>query len=535
MAKTVAPGSRSVGAHSKIVMVDAVSDEKNLAMCTDTSLGHSMHVALTPRRPQRKPQVGETWVVDREFGQWGFVTPLPLRVPTVTGPVSDPVLASLLQSLDQMGYIEDGSVTGPGGGGGGGAGPTGPTGAAGSGATGPTGAAGVGSAGPTGAAGAGGATGPTGPGGGGGGTADQAQVSMSATQSFPSANYPGGPGGDWKYVNYDTLLAGSSSGMWSPGSPDRLTAIHTGWHLVSVSFALVESVGEHDHIVGFRVYSSGGSPLSYAGGTRTRRASISEETQTIPIYLTAGQSVKAYVYQDTGSTRTIASGATMTLMTLGGSAGGSQISDVRYKKIGAAHPQDDEFDALSLDPAWVRVDESGTAGRVTYTQAAGVLSVLNTGGDASNRFHALLKPYALAVGEAIQCSVTVTGKQDAGTFPWTGLVVSDGATYGSGNQMLGSLFIDNTNRTVSQRRWQNWSSGVATSLNDFVSDRGVVHLRLLRDTGNVWRMSYSPDAVSWITGSNLTFAMTPTHIGLVSSSFAFTGQTIATYDYFRVV
>jgi hypothetical protein len=147
--------------------------------------------------------------------------------------------------------------------------------------------------------------------------------------------------------------------------------------------------------------------------------------------------------------------------------------------------------------------------------------------------HALLKPYALAVGEAIQCAVTIQGKNS--NFPWCGLVVSDGAAYGAGNQMLGSLFIDGGNRTVSQRRWQNWDTESAVSMSDFISDRGVVHLRLLRDTGNVWRMSYSPDGVSWITGSNLTFTMTPTHVGFAGTSFGSSDSSIASYDYFRVI
>lgn len=528
MAKTVAPGTRSVGAYSKVVMVDQVSDESNLAMCTDTSLGHSMHVALTPRRPQRKPQAGETWVVDREFGQWGFVTPLPLRVPTVTGPVSDPVLASLLQSLDQMGYIEDGSVTGPGGGGTGGPGPTGPTGAAGSGATGPTGAAAVG---PTGAPGAGGATGPTGPSGGGGGGSPSvltAYVYKNTTQALTN--------GDTTVMTFQVEGAGNTPGMWSAGQPTRLVAVETGWHIAQYG-RLDSDYGATEHVRwnGIRHYSSAGTLLGNYAGKTVRTISGCDFADEALIYMSAGDYVDFAVYTGTSGRTLIGDANCWARLTSTPGVNAPGVKDRRWVRGSTAHPQDDEFDGLTLDPSWVRVDESGTAGRVTYTQDAGVLSVLNTGGDAANRFHALLKPYVLAVGEAIQCSVTVTGKQDGGTFPWTGLVVSDGATYGAGNQMLASLFMDNTNRTVSQRRWQNWSSGVATSLNDFVSDRGVVHLRLLRDTSDVWRMSYSPDGVSWITGSNLTFAMTPTHIGVVSSSFGFTGQTVMTYDYLRVV
>ena len=102
-------GTMSYGLPSKIVRVDEVLSDQNIAYCTDTSLGHSIHVALTPRRPERLPQAGETWVVDREFGQWGFVTPLPRSLPAITGDVSesDPVLVLLIQTLAQYGYIKD--------------------------------------------------------------------------------------------------------------------------------------------------------------------------------------------------------------------------------------------------------------------------------------------------------------------------------------------------------------------------------------------------------------------------------------------
>lgn len=532
MAKTVAPGTRSVGAYSKIVMVDEVSDENNLAMCTDTSLGHSMHVALTPRRPQRKPQSGETWVVDREFGQWGFVTPLPLRVPTVTGPVSDPVLASLLQSLDQMGYIEDGSVTGPGGGGTGGPGPTGPTGAAGSGSTGPTGAAAVGPTGSPGAPGLDGATGPTGPGGGGGGGSTiGVRVTQTVNQAIANDAYT-----PFSTLTFGVAAAESTPDMWSAGNPTRMTATVTGWYHLAATFTNNTSIGsEHDQIMFFTHYNSAGTIIrDFIGIFRLRTLSLSETSASSLAYLAAGDYVTVRFYQNSGSSQNSSAAYTYASMVLAASGPSGQSADVRYTKIETAHPQDDEFDGATLSPSWLRVDEGGTAGRVTYTQDAGVLSVLNTGGDVAYRMHALLKPYSLSTGETIQCAVTITGKQDSGVFPWCGIVASSSSTYGAGVQMLSSLFMDNGNRTVTQRQWSNWNTESAVALSDFVSDRGVVHLRLKRDGGNVWRTSYSPDGVSWITGSSITAAFSPSHVGFVSSSFGFSGQTIATYDYFRV-
>ena len=104
-----ARGGMSVGLPSKMVRVDEVLTEQNYALCTDTSIGNVLHVALTPRRPERIPQQGETWSIDREFGQWSFVAPLPLVIPSITGDVSasDPVLVLLIQTLADLGYIKD--------------------------------------------------------------------------------------------------------------------------------------------------------------------------------------------------------------------------------------------------------------------------------------------------------------------------------------------------------------------------------------------------------------------------------------------
>jgi hypothetical protein len=214
-------------------------------------------------------------------------------------------------------------------------------------------------------------------------------------------------------------------------------------------------------------------------------------------------------------------------------AGGASIKDRRWVRGSGADAQDDEFEGSSLSGSWVRVDEGGTSGRVTYTQQAGVLSVLNTGGDGSPRVHGLLKPYALPVGKSLQCGVNIQGKNT--NFPFSGIIVTDGDTYGAGNQMAACLFIDGDRRTVSQRRFTSWNSNAATGLNDFVTDRGMVHLRLYRDTGNVWRIYYSPDAVSWISGGSLTQAFTPSHIGILSTSWGATDASVATYEYIRVI
>lgn len=100
--------TQSVGLSSKIVTVSDVMLDQNSTICVDDFYSN-ISIPLNPRRTDRKPQVGEKWIVDREFGKWSFVCPLLGRIPSLTGNTgsSDPVLINLITILSDLGYIKD--------------------------------------------------------------------------------------------------------------------------------------------------------------------------------------------------------------------------------------------------------------------------------------------------------------------------------------------------------------------------------------------------------------------------------------------
>ena len=121
----------------------------------------------------------------------------------------------------------------------------------------------------------------------------------------------------------------------------------------------------------------------------------------------------------------------------GGGGGGTVIKDRRWTP-GPAETSIDEFNDDTLSAAWVRVDQSGTAGRVTWNEEADVLAPLNTGGDASAELHALVQPLsgiggAMAIGDAFITAAALPAATSGNSF--SGLILADGNTYGAGSQI----------------------------------------------------------------------------------------------------
>lgn len=219
-----------------------------------------------------------------------------------------------------------------------------------------------------------------------------------------------------------------------------------------------------------------------------------------------------------------------------GSGGGNR--DLRWF-LPSGSTSIDEFNDDTLDAAWVRVDGTGAAaGNVTWTEKGDNLSVYQAGGDSSAIIHGLMRPLssfggAPAVGDAF---VTV-----ARIFaPWadytmSGIVLSDGTTHGAGNQITALAWTGNTGN-IAYSAWTgtNWSLSAAGSPGTVAGSE--VFVRLVCVSATTWRCDVSPDGISWIVGTTLaTKTITPTHVGVLASSFGSATKGVVNYQFLRRV
>lgn len=217
-----------------------------------------------------------------------------------------------------------------------------------------------------------------------------------------------------------------------------------------------------------------------------------------------------------------------------GGGGGVDLADRRWipESDNAAN---DEFRDGSIDVAWTRVDASGQSGYASIIEGGDSLSLKTSLGSdgAGPSLHALMKPYALAVGEYIQTHIKSAGI--VSNYPTVGLIVADGNTHGAGNQHVAMYIPAGSFYGFSHAAFTGYNSRTAGFVDSTADGRlNEFHLRLHRDTSDVWRMSTSPDGVQWAEVSTHTHALTPTHVGLYCSGWGSAVQYVFCCDYFRV-
>lgn len=203
-----------------------------------------------------------------------------------------------------------------------------------------------------------------------------------------------------------------------------------------------------------------------------------------------------------------------------------------------AHTLDDEFDDNSYSSAWL--EHHTNANVVNVTEAAGVLSLLHTGGadGVSQAAHTYVKAIpVLTYPFAIQLGFRMFRR------------------YAVNYQMIGPIFTDGL-ADAAKCVWQMpfgststaWGHTLSTrsgTLANVVTDHGsqswehpgsILHCRLTATAANTWKSEWSPDGVSWITYPTGTFSstMTPTHCGFAISNWGASVSSILTVEYFRV-
>jgi hypothetical protein len=212
-----------------------------------------------------------------------------------------------------------------------------------------------------------------------------------------------------------------------------------------------------------------------------------------------------------------------------GPAGGT--SDVLWTPRGTPITAD-EFNDGSLDAAWTQVTAGGS---VTWTEAADVLSVSYNANNA-NKLCCLLRPITISQGAAIETAAWCMANIDVSTYAHACLVFTDGTSVGSKCVVfyLEAAYNGGTPVLV-------WPTAGST-INNAAGGSAVptsfgnrAYLRLRWQGTNTWRAERSIDGVTWVpVGSDLSYAMTPTHMGLAVTNWAAsTKNAVSLFEYFR--
>lgn len=196
----------------------------------------------------------------------------------------------------------------------------------------------------------------------------------------------------------------------------------------------------------------------------------------------------------------------------------------------------DEFDGSALGAGWSEVHPSGGASRMVFTQAAGVLSARQEGGDGGSEIHCVLRSTGtFAVGDAIVTRLDQLGPSTT-NYVLGGLVLSDSATHGSGNQTALEAYQNSTSVAlrIDCTSFANFNAGgSATGGGGMWLPNRPVYLRLVRTATSTWRCEYGVDGVSWLTILSLTHTIEPTHMGVMASSAGTSTKGITSFSFFR--
>jgi hypothetical protein len=211
--------------------------------------------------------------------------------------------------------------------------------------------------------------------------------------------------------------------------------------------------------------------------------------------------------------------------------GGSGWDDVITAAAAPGGTYDDEFDDASIT-GWTQLDVGG--GAATWTESNGVLSVLNPVSDATAETHAMVKAATINTGDYCQTAIhAYSGNQN---FPRAGLIMADGAVYGSGQQV--TAFVSISGGSTDMEDYSGYDTRDAVKFSVITeanrSPFPYLHLRLTYVSANTFRLEASPDGVSWVQiSTDQSVTLTPTHFGVFSSGWANTSPFVATFHYFR--
>ncbi len=188
---------------------------------------------------------------------------------------------------------------------------------------------------------------------------------------------------------------------------------------------------------------------------------------------------------------------------------------------------DDEFDDANFS-GWTTVQ--GTP-NVTVTEAESLLSIQHPGGGSAAQFNAFMKADTVSVGDSIEMCFRTLGWDE--NFMMVGLIMADGATYGSGEQMI--FLISPQQSLVFMTNNSNYNSNNSnTTVGIRFGGSGYVFLRLTMTATNTFKGEISCDGVTWMTmASGYSRTITPTHVGFGITKWGGANPMMASVEYFK--
>lgn len=218
----------------------------------------------------------------------------------------------------------------------------------------------------------------------------------------------------------------------------------------------------------------------------------------------------------------------------------TQNADRAWLRTGAISPLDDEFRSNALNASWVRYDT--VANIVTYTVGGDVINANHIGSTSDNAgpAHCLLKPIgAMSYPLTVEVSVRMM-RQYATNYQMVGPIITDGTA--ASNKAIWVMPYGNTTiataNTFNTRTFAALN-GTQTTVYGGVNWEiigGQVYMRLRWSAANTFQSEWSCDGVGWyrLPAADMSWTMTPTHVGFAISSWQSANPCMASIEYLRV-
>lgn len=197
----------------------------------------------------------------------------------------------------------------------------------------------------------------------------------------------------------------------------------------------------------------------------------------------------------------------------------------------ALSTDDDYFDDENYS-GWTTVQTTPNA---TITERNHFLSVKLPGSQAGAQITGIVKAKTPSAGDWVQCGVRWGA--NVTNYPLYGLVMANGASYGSGHQLF--FLFSQEEKLFYLSRWDGWNTngGSSPSLSvENTSPSSCIHFRMLWESTDHYSGFLSPDGISWakvFNNENLGSVGTPTHMGMMCSAWNNSYEAVSAFSYCR--
>lgn len=177
--------------------------------------------------------------------------------------------------------------------------------------------------------------------------------------------------------------------------------------------------------------------------------------------------------------------------------------------------------------------EVTVSGSQTIVENGGYLSV-NFSGQGAQDFNGILKAHTFSVGDSFAVETRLLSGAVAGLQGHVGIAFTDGTTSGS-NAVTSSIQQNQANAPTFVARHGTLAAMTTAASQTPSLILPAWWLRLTYTASNTFQVSISPDGISYttLTHAATSKTMTPTHVGLVWSKDATSGEGVGTFGPIR--